>query len=258
MQSKDNRGGRREGAGRPKGGRYGTDTKSIRVPTISVKPIQNLLQSIRDYNKDQTFEEIAPSAFFYLNQALSEFLDSRDSQKLSSEENNHQDQPKQGQPSNLVSLPIRKPIQRTPLNLEQQSRIYPSKIAAGFGVTSTSEQDNPTELVDLHQMLVTDPDTTFFLHVAGDSMNQAGINDGDLVVVQQVADQASQIHNGMIVTALVDGSQTIKQFEKIKGKSFLSPRSDNPEHQPLELSEGMEIFGIVLYSIHPTSKRSAL
>jgi DNA polymerase V len=220
MKSKGNRGGQREGAGRPKdSGKYGTaDTKPIRVPTISVEPIQNLLQSIRNYNKDQTFEDIAPSAFFYLSQALSEFLDSRDVQELSSMGNSHKEQTEQDQPSNLFSLPIRQPVQRRPLNPEQQSRIYPSSIAASFGVTSTSEQENPSERVYLHQMLVKDPAKTFFLPVAGDSMNQAGINDGDLVVVQQLTDPWSQLKSGSIVTALVDGNPTVKQFDKKRGK----------------------------------------
>jgi DNA polymerase V len=260
MGSKGNRGGSRPGAGRTKNsGSYGEATQAMRVPVRSKEPIEAILKVIWNYIKTQTSGDIVPLVFPYLEQKLSEFLDSRALQELSSMSNGHEGQTEQDQPSKRFSLHISKPVQRKPLNPDQQSRIYLSSIAASFGVTSTPEQDNPSERVDLHQMLVKDPAKTFFLPVAGDSMNQAGIDDGDLVVVQQLSDPWSQLKSGSIVTALVDGNPTVKQFDKRRGKTFLSPRSNNPDHQTLEIIEGMdiEIFGIVLYSIHPTNRRSA-
>jgi len=90
-------------------------------------------------------------------------------------------------------------------------------------------------------------------------MNKAGIHDGDLLVVQRLIDSWSQLKNGIIVTALVDGIQTVKRLKIIKGKMILVPESNNPEHQALKIEEGMDvsIFGIVTHSIHPTSNRRA-
>jgi DNA polymerase V len=259
MKTRNRRGGSRKGAGRPKNsGMYGEDTEPIRVPVRSAPYLMKLVNNIWSFLKNQTSEEdLLPLIFDDLTQALSKSLDSKIYPEEAESKANDETSLEQSPQSNLVELPLIKPLQRKPLTRDQRSRLYPSAIAASFGVTSTSEQDNPGKRVDLHHMLVKDPITTFFLTVAGDSMNKAGIHSGDLVVVQQITDSWTQLTDGTIVTALVEGVQTVKRFEEVKGKTFLVPESDNPEHQPLEIEEGMDvsIFGIVMYSIHPTNNR---
>ena len=85
----------------------------------------------------------------------------------------------------------------------------------------------------------------FFLHASGDSMNKAGINDGDLVLIrhQQTANE------GDIVVALIDNEATIKQLGYSEGSIILYPRSSNPSHFPIVLTRNFLIQGVVVLSI---------
>ncbi len=85
----------------------------------------------------------------------------------------------------------------------------------------------------------------FLLRANGDSMNKAGINDGDIILVrqQQYAD------NGQNVVALIDDEATVKEFHRKDNIVTLLPRSDNPKYQPIILTEGFQIQGIVVATI---------
>lgn len=85
----------------------------------------------------------------------------------------------------------------------------------------------------------------FFLRVRGDSMNQKGINPGDLVLIRQ-QDHAK---NGDLVLALIDDEATIKQYEARDGVVLLRPCSNNPIHKPIILTEDFRIQGIVIKSL---------
>jgi repressor LexA len=85
----------------------------------------------------------------------------------------------------------------------------------------------------------------FFLKAKGDSMNKAGINDGDLVLVRQ----QPLAENGDIVVALIDEEATIKEFHQTKGAVILKPRSSNKKHQPIILTRDFQIQGVVVTSI---------
>ena len=63
---------------------------------------------------------------------------------------------------------------------------------------------------------------TFMLHVRGESMINAGIMDGDLVIVQQ----QPTADNGDIVVAMIDDSATVKRFYKEDGHYRLQPEND--------------------------------
>lgn len=82
----------------------------------------------------------------------------------------------------------------------------------------------------------------FFLRAKGDSMNQAGINEGDILFIK------SQVcaENGDRVVALVDGAVTLKEFRRVDGVSMLVPRSDNPKNVPIFISENCSIQGVVV------------
>jgi repressor LexA len=81
----------------------------------------------------------------------------------------------------------------------------------------------------------------FLLRAAGDSMDDAGINDGNLVLVRQ---QASA-QNGDVVVALIDDAATIKEFHREKDVVLLKPRSTNKQHRPIVLKENFLIQGVV-------------
>ncbi len=89
------------------------------------------------------------------------------------------------------------------------------------------------------------PHHYFLLRAIGDSMNLKGITDGDLVLVRQQADADS----GSIIVALIDGNATIKELRKTPNAIILKPRSDNPEHQPIILTDDFIIQGKVFSTI---------
>lgn len=86
-----------------------------------------------------------------------------------------------------------------------------------------------------------DSENYFFLRAIGDSMNNAGINEGDLVLVKK--QEAGDV--GDRVVALVGDNATIKRLYKESGYWVLEPVSKNPIHKKLIMTENFSIQGIV-------------
>lgn len=111
------------------------------------------------------------------------------------------------------------------------------RIAAGSPVLAQEDIQEiyplPTELVG--------SDPVFMLDVRGDSMIDAGILDGDYVVVRR----QSTANDGQIVAALVsDEDATVKRFRRKDGRVILE--AENPAFAPMVFTEGVEILGIVV------------
>lgn len=85
----------------------------------------------------------------------------------------------------------------------------------------------------------------FLLHAKGDSMDKAGINDGDLVLVRQQA----TADEGDNVVALVDDEATIKEFHHVNSMIILKPKSTNKKHQPIVLISDFQVQGVVITTI---------
>lgn len=85
----------------------------------------------------------------------------------------------------------------------------------------------------------------FLLRASGDSMNQAGIKNGDIVLVEQ----QSIAEEGDKVVALIDDAATVKKFHVGDGAVVLRPQSSNPEHKPIILTEDFQIQGVVKATI---------
>lgn len=85
----------------------------------------------------------------------------------------------------------------------------------------------------------------FFLRASGDSMNEAGINDGDFVLVRQ----QTFAEDGDSIVALIDDEATIKEFRRTKDAVVLKPRSSNKKHQPILLTSNFQIQGVVVTAI---------
>jgi len=103
------------------------------------------------------------------------------------------------------------------------------KIAAG---TPALLRDNVRDTYELDRKLVTSADG-FLLEVKGDSMVDAGIDDGDLVIVEPVPDD--DVRNGEIVAARIDGESAIKRFFAKDGKVILEPA--NSDYPPILVHE---------------------
>ncbi len=81
----------------------------------------------------------------------------------------------------------------------------------------------------------------FLLRAEGDSMNEAGINNGDLLLIRQQQDA----ENGDRVLALIDEEATVKEYNRSGGMVILKPKSTNKIHQPIILTSDFRIQGIV-------------
>ena len=103
------------------------------------------------------------------------------------------------------------------------------KIAAG---TPALLRENVRDTYELDRKLVTSADG-FLLEVKGDSMVDAGIDDGDLVVVEPVPDD--DVRNGEIVAARIDNEATIKRYFARDGKIILEPA--NADYAPILVQE---------------------
>jgi repressor LexA len=95
------------------------------------------------------------------------------------------------------------------------------------------------ELFLIDQYLVRQPSRTVMVPVKGDSMIDAGIQDGDLVVVERTKAAKS----GDFVIAIVDNEFTLKELALEKGKFILKPH--NPAYPIIRPQEQLEIFGVV-------------
>ena len=115
-------------------------------------------------------------------------------------------------------------------------------ISAGF---PSPADDFKETRISLDRELVKNKEATFYARVSGDSMIGAGLDDGDLLVIDRSLDP----ENGKIAICLVDGGFTVKRIKKEKNKFYLMP--ENKKYKPIELKEGNEliIWGIVEYVI---------
>lgn len=117
--------------------------------------------------------------------------------------------------------------------------LYGSHVQAGDPSPADSGID---EVVDLNEFLVHRPADTFMVRAAGESMRDAGIYEGDTLLV----DRSLKPMNGKIVVAAVDGQLTVKRFHKdADGGVSLLP--ENPAFEPIILAEGNDliIWGVV-------------
>jgi DNA polymerase V len=100
--------------------------------------------------------------------------------------------------------------------------------------------------LDLNQLLVQNKSATFFLRVKGDSMVNAGIHDGDIIVVDRSVEPVDRA----VVVAVIDGELTIKRL--IKRNGVIELHAENPRYAPIRFKEGQEltIWGVVTSSVH--------
>ena len=126
--------------------------------------------------------------------------------------------------------------------------IYSALVAAGF---PSPADDHLEGQLDLHQLMVKRPAATFFCRADGDSMTGAGIQSGDLLVV----DRSVQPVDGDVVVATLDGGLTVKQLRKVDhGWELASANPDYPSF-PVSEDEGVQIWGVVTFSVSALAKR---
>lgn len=122
---------------------------------------------------------------------------------------------------------------------------YVTRVSAGF---PSPADDHLEKKLDLNELVIKHPAATFFVRVSGDSMKNAGIFHGDILVVDRALDPKS---NDIIVCVL-NGEFAVKRFVKEKRRIVLYP--ENPDYAPIEVTEEMEfqVWGVAPYVIHKT------
>jgi len=147
--------------------------------------------------------------------------------------------------NDFSTLPSKKEIEIISLASYQSNKlkipIYSSKVEAGF--TSPAD-DFIEEYLDLNDLLVKQPEATFFVRVSGKSMVDAGIFPGDILIV----DRSLTAKDGKIIIANVDGDVTVKRLSMRDGKITLKSESSN--HKDITITGELHIWGVVTSVIH--------
>jgi DNA polymerase V len=136
-----------------------------------------------------------------------------------------------------AALPVDPDTEREALPL------FLSPASAGFPSPADDFLDRK---LDLHEYLVRNHSATFFLRASGDSMINAGIRDGDLLV----ADRSIQPVNGSVVVVAVGGELTIKYMAKRRERVVLVPANDTYPEIDITDREDAVIWGVVTYAVH--------
>jgi len=116
-------------------------------------------------------------------------------------------------------------------------------ISAGF---PSPADDYTEENIDLNEHLISNPFSTFFLRVKGDSMINAGIKDKDLIIV----DKSLIAKPGNIIIAMIDGEFTIKRLSIKNDELYLKAENHNYPDFRFKNHIDVQIWGVVIYSIH--------
>ena len=119
---------------------------------------------------------------------------------------------------------------------------YPVCVAAGF---PSPAEDHLVQRIDLMAQLIQHPQATFMLRVRGESMRDAGIFDGDVVLV----DRAIKPHSGHVVIAVVDGEFVCKTIWQRAGRMKLKAANVTfPDISPKD-GQHVEVWGVVVAAI---------
>ena len=119
-----------------------------------------------------------------------------------------------------------------------------SRISAGFPSPADDYIENN---LSISELLIKNQLSTFLMKASGESMIEAGINDGDVLVV----DRSLEARSRDIVIAIFEGNLTVKRLIiKVDGSAIL--KSENPLYKNILISEytELEIWGVVTSAIH--------
>lgn len=130
---------------------------------------------------------------------------------------------------------------------------FSSKLSLAFAPTIKAGFPSPAEdylhdSLDFNRDLIKHPEATLYGRVSGDSMIDAGINDGDIAVI----DRSLQPSDGDIIVAFVNGEYTIKFLDLThKEEGYIELRPANPDYSPIRVnvSDDFRVWGVVVWTI---------
>ena len=141
------------------------------------------------------------------------------------------------------------------LNQNQQPislPLYGGFVNAGFPSPAEDYMQGSLNLNDL----IDNPSSTFMARVEGDSMKDAGIYQGDLLIVDKAKDAVS----GDVIIGMIDGDFTLKRYildKDEKGNKRITLRPENKDYQdiPVTAESDFEIWGVVICTLHNPNQR---
>ncbi|MFN8289376.1 MAG: translesion error-prone DNA polymerase V autoproteolytic subunit [Chitinophagaceae bacterium] len=115
--------------------------------------------------------------------------------------------------------------------------------ATGFGAAA---DDYAERGIDLNEQLIRNKPATFFFKMKGDAMREAGIFDGDILIV----DRSLKLQSGKIIVAILNGELLVRRFHKNFSSAFLI--AENNRYKNINLAEfsNFQVWGMVTYVIH--------
>ncbi|MCW8795709.1 MAG: translesion error-prone DNA polymerase V autoproteolytic subunit [Chlorobium sp.] len=129
------------------------------------------------------------------------------------------------------------------LMTELELPLASSEISAGF---PSPAEDHLELKLDLNKELIRHPSATFYGRVKGYSMVDAGIDEGDILVIDKSLDPKE----GDIAVCFLDGEFTVKRIGKQGGRMCLMPANEEFEPIPVTGENEFIVWGIVTYVIH--------
>jgi DNA polymerase V len=127
-------------------------------------------------------------------------------------------------------------------NVRNELPLYSSRPQAGFGAPG---DDQIEKILDINDLVVKHPASTFFVRVEGDSMEGAGIFSGDVLVI----DRSLTPKDGSIVVAAVYGEMVVKRLQAEGDTHILASANDHYEPIIVNGSDDCFIWGVVVGSV---------
>jgi SOS regulatory protein LexA len=148
---------------------------------------------------------------------------------------------------NAVFKLINKLVVEGVVSKDSKGRLIPNKLIGEVPVLGLVEAGFPTnaeedvlDTMSIDEYLISDKEASYMLEVKGDSMIEAGIQEGDLVIAERIKGQPRE---GDIVIAEIDGGWTMKYFRKKSGQIYLEPANKN--YKPIYPEYDLKIAAVV-------------
>ena len=121
-------------------------------------------------------------------------------------------------------------------------QFFEGRVQAGFPSPAQGEY---ADSIDLNRALITNPEATFCARVIGNSMVDAGINEGDLLII----DRSLTPHDGNIAVCFIDGDFTVKRLSMRDNRLFLTPANADYPELPVNEDSNFQVWGVVSHII---------
>jgi DNA polymerase V len=125
----------------------------------------------------------------------------------------------------------------------QKLDLFLSPVPAGFPSPASDYIDKS---IDLNEVLIKNKVATFLVKALGDSMIDAGIYSGDILII----DKSISPSNKNVVVAILNGEFTVKRFIKDGNKIFLHPENQKYKDIEITVDDDFKIWGVVTFVIH--------